>query len=141
MSMTFVFFVHAYNSPGADYSILSSDKKRQGEQHKVVFDIERKQGDNIRQSSQFQTTFKTKYRALRSQEKDLRQIEVVSPRGKGRYPQSQRISQQPKGFYFIVNILLFCFNFGLEILCFASGLVLELKLPIWFHGIPICLEL
>jgi hypothetical protein len=52
VSMKSVFFVHASDSPGADNSILSSDKKRrQGEQHKVVVDIERKQGDYIRQSS------------------------------------------------------------------------------------------
>jgi hypothetical protein len=60
MSMTSVFFVHASDSqsPDAVNSILSGDKamqknRRQGEQHKVVFDIERKQGDNIWQSSLF----------------------------------------------------------------------------------------
>ncbi len=55
VSMTSVFFVHASDSPGADNSILSSDKKRrqQWEQYKVVFDIERKHGDNIRHGSQF----------------------------------------------------------------------------------------
>ncbi len=54
--MMSVFFVHASDSPGAYYSILSwykakQKRRRQGEQHKVVFDIERKQGDNISQSS------------------------------------------------------------------------------------------